>query len=69
MATEACATLILAAMLEMQRNVAPDVGVLSVVGAVHAEGAKVALVFVDRHEVLLPEVSVWVLDEVDRRLC
>lgn len=39
MATEACATLILIAMLEMQRNVAPDVGVLPVVGAVHAEGA------------------------------
>ena len=31
--------MILAAMLEMQRNVAPDVGVLAIIGAVHAEAA------------------------------
>ena len=36
MATEACATMILVAMLKMQRDVAPDVGVLAVIGAVHA---------------------------------
>ena len=69
MATEACATLVLVAMLKMQRNVTPDVGVLAVVGAVHAEAAKVALVFVGCHKVLLPETGVWVLDEVHRRLC
>ena len=69
MTTEACAALVLAAMLKMQRNVAPDVGVLAVIGAVHAEAAKVTLVFISCHEVLLPEVGVRVLQEVHRRLC
>ena len=39
MATEACATMILVAMLEMQRDVTPDVGVLAIIGAVHTEAA------------------------------
>ena len=69
MATEARATMILVAILEMQRDVAPDVGVLAIIGAVHTEAAEVALIFVSCHAVLLPQASVRVLDEVYVRLC
>ena len=63
MTTEARATMILVAKLEMQRNIAPDVGVLAIIGAVHTEAAKVALVFVSCHTALLPQVSVRVFNE------